>query len=140
MSRWVFKSNRNDWAKTLGGASSVEYAGRAEGRSGDTLASLSPGNVAVAYQVESRSFHGIVRVLKVHSTSKPAYLTIERVHRFAAPVRLADLIAKFPLLGEVDAFTSGSAADTIRRIRPDDFRLIVEGCGVDAALRERLKI
>jgi hypothetical protein len=139
MSRWVFKSNRNDWAATLA-SSSIDYTGRAEGRGGETLSGLSPGNVAVAYQVETRSFHGIVRVLKVHSTSRPAYLTLERVHRFSKPVRLADLVAKFPLLQEVDAFTSGSAADTVRRLRPDEFRLIVEGCGVDSALRDRLKI
>jgi hypothetical protein len=139
MSRWVFKSNRNDWAATLA-SSTIDYSGRAEGRGGETLSSLSPGNVALAYQVDDRSFHGIVRVLNVHSTSRPAYLTLERVHRFARPVRLADLIAKFPLLHEIDAFQTGSATDTIRRLRPDEFRLIVEGCGVDAALRERLKI
>lgn len=140
MSRWVFKSNRFDWAAVLGGPSSIQYTGRAEGRGGETLASLSLGNVAVAYQIEDRSFHGILRVLKVHSTAKPAYLTLERVHRFAKPVRLADLIARYPLLQEVDAFQSGSALDTVRRLRPDEFRLIVEGCGIDAAMRERMKI
>jgi hypothetical protein len=140
MSRWVFKSNRFDWAASLGGASSMQYTGRAEGRGGETLSSLSPGNVALAYQVEDRSFHGIVRVLNVQSVSRPAYLTLVRVHRFARPVRLADLVAKFSLLADVEAFTTGSASDTIRRLRPDEFRMIVEGCGVDAALREQLKI
>ena len=140
MSRWVFKSNRFDWAASLGGASSIQYTGRAEGRGGETLSSVSPGNVCLAYQVEDRSFHGIVRVLSVQSTARPAYVTIARVHRFARPVRLADLIAKFPLLADVDAFTTGSATDTMRRLRPDEFRMIVEGCGVDAVQRERMKI
>lgn len=140
MSRWVIKSNRTDWAAALGGTSTIEYSGRAEGRGGETLESLSPGNVGLAYQVEDRSFHGIVRVLKVLPTARPAYMILARLHQFARPVKLATLIAKMPALAVCGAFTSGSALDTVRRLSPDEFKLIITGCGVDAAMRERLKI
>ncbi len=149
MSRWVIKLNRretsnahrpHDWAVALSGPRTIECCGRAEGRGGEMLASLSPGNVALAYQVDERSFHGVVRIITVNSTAKPAYLVVDRILRFERPVRLADLAASEPLLIDVGAFTTGSAADTMRRLTPDEYRLIMEGCGIDASARSGLNL
>jgi hypothetical protein len=149
MNRWVIKWNRNDtslpgkahdWADAFDGPRLVECYGRAEGRGGETLSSLAPGNVALAYQSDDRSFYGIVRIITVNSLAKPAFAVVDRVHRFERPVRLATIAAQEPLLQEANAFRTGSALDNFRRITLEEYRLILNGCGVDAAARAELRI
>ena len=149
MSRWVIKWNRRDstgvgrpfdWATALSGPRMFECYGRAEGRGGETLANLQPGNVALAYQADDRTFHGVVRIITINSLANPPFLMVDRVHQFPRPVRWASIVANAPLLQDAPAFRGGSAAETIRKLSQDEYRLILESCGVDAAERTRLLI
>lgn len=146
MSRWVIKWNRNDaaagalrdWAVGMS-RRSVECYGRAEGRGGENLSNVSPGNVALAFQVDERAFYGVIRVITVQSSAKPAYFLADSILRFPRPVKLSTLEANEPLLAEASAFHAGGI-ESVRRLSPDEYRLILAGCGVDAATRARLNI